>query len=135
MAADLVIVAADVAPVEVIEMFTGPAKEVILKGQYVRYNVTDGKIEKGKGTETAEARKGGIAILGANAAGITITAVRRGIIDIGDAMSALDFDADVFLSDTDGTLADTAGSVTLIVGTVVPAWNATTADKLLRIAL
>jgi hypothetical protein len=133
--ANLTIVAADVAPVEVIEAFTGPAKEAILKGQYVRYNVTDGKIELGKGTETAEARKGGIAILGANAAGITITAVRRGIIDIGDAMSALDFDADVFLSDTDGTLADTAGSVSLVVGTVVPAWNATTADKLLRIEL
>jgi hypothetical protein len=61
--------------------------------------------------------------------------VRKGWIDIGDALSALAYDADVFLSDTDGTLATTAGTVSKIIGTVVPAWGATTADKLLRVDL
>jgi hypothetical protein len=45
------------------------------------------------------------------------------------------FDADVYLSDTDGTLATTAGTTSLVVGTVVPGWAATTADKLLRVDL
>jgi hypothetical protein len=41
------------------------------------------------------------------------------------------FDAPVYLSDTDATLADTAGTVSTVIGRVVPGWNATTADKLL----
>jgi len=133
--ANLSITASDVASVEVTEQFTGPAGEVINAGQYVRYNVTTGKIELGNGTLAAEARKGGIAIDSASVAGITITAVRKGIIDVGDALSALTYDDDVFLSDTDGTLADAAGTVSLIVGTVVPVWGYTTADKNLRIDL
>ena len=131
----LTIVAADVAPVEVFEKFTGPAAEAITKGQYVRYNVSTGKIEIGNASSAEEGRNGGIAITGANAAGITITAVRKGIIDIGDAMSAMAYDADVFLSNTDGTLATSQGTGAYIVGTVVPAWGASTADKLLRVNL
>lgn len=130
--ADLTIAAA--RPVQVIEQFTGPAAEAITSGQYVRYNVTTGKVELGKGTTAAEARKGGIAVQSA-AAGETVTAVRKGDLDVGNALSALTYDDDVYLSDTDGILADAAGTVSLIVGTVVPAWGATTADKLLRVDL
>jgi len=130
---NLSITAADVAPVEVFEKFTGPAAEAITKGQYVRYNTTSGKIEIGNASSAGEGRKGGIAINGASLAGITITAVRKGIINVGDALSALAFDADVFLSNTDGTLATSQGTGAYIIGTVVPAWNATTADKLLRV--
>jgi hypothetical protein len=133
--ANLSITAGDVAAVEVIEQFTGPAAEAISAGQYVRYNTTSGKIELGKGTAAAEARKGGIAITSANAAGVTITAVRKGTVDVGDALAALTYDDDVYLSDTDGTLADAHGTVTLIVGTVVPVWGYTTADKALRVDL
>ena len=129
---DLVITA--VRPVHVIDQFTGPVAEAITIGQYVRYNVTTGKVELGKGTTAAEARKGGIAVQSA-AAGEKVTAVRKGIVDVGNALSALTYDDDVYLSDTDGTLADAAGTVSLIVGTVVPAWGATTADKLLRVDL
>lgn len=132
---DLSITATDVSPVEVIEQFTGPAAEAINAGTYVRYNVTYGTIEKGKGTETAECRKGGIAITTANAANITITAVRKGVLELGDALGDLAYDADVFLSNTDGVLATSAGSVSTIVGTVVPVWGSTTADKALRVDL
>ena len=132
--ANLGITASDVAPVEVIEQFTGPAAESINAGQYVRYNVTTGKIELGNATTAAEARSGGIAITSAGA-GETVTAVRKGIVDVGDALTALAYDADVYLSDTDGTLADAAGTVSKIVGTVVPVWGYTTADKALRVDL
>lgn len=133
--ANLTVVAAKVAPVQILEKFTGPAAEVITKGQYVRYNVTNGKIELGNATLAAEARAGGIAIEGASVAGVTVTAVRKGLVDVGDALDALTYDDDVFLSNTDGVLADVAGTVSAIVGTVVPAWGATTADKLLRVDL
>lgn len=123
-----------IRPVQVIEQFTGPAAEAITAGNYVRFSVTTGKIEKGNGTTEAEARKGGLA-LNTAAAGETVTAVRKGLVDLGNALGDLTYDDDVFLSDTDATLADTAGTVSLIVGVIVPAWGATTADKLLRLDL
>lgn len=132
--ADLSITATAVKPVLVLEQFTGPAAEDISAGQYVRYNTTSGKVELGNGTAAAEAREGGIALETVKA-GQTVTAVRQGIIDVGNALSALGFDANVYLSDTDGTLADAKGTVERIVGQVVPAWAATSADKLLRVDL
>jgi hypothetical protein len=134
--ANLTIVAADVHSVRVDGedgYITGPAAEAITAGQYVRRNVTTGHIELGNGTNAAESRDGGIALNGANIAGITITAQRTGIVDLGDALDALTYDDDVFLSDTDGTLADTAGTVSKIVGTVEPGFGTTTPDKLLRL--
>jgi hypothetical protein len=131
---NLTITATTVKPVQVLEQFTGPAGEAIAAGQYVRYNTTSGKIELGNGSSAAEARKGGLA-LGSVGAGLPVTAVRRGIVDVGEALSGMAFDADVYLSDTDGTLATTAGTTSLVVGTVVPGWAATTADKLLRVDL
>lgn len=123
-------------PVKVIEQFTGPAAQAITVGQYVRINVTNGTIELGNGTTAAEARRGGIAVKAALQAGDTITAVRKGWLDIGNAATALTYDDDVFLSNTDGTLADTAGTVSLIVGTIMPAFAVTTTyDKLLRVDL
>jgi hypothetical protein len=123
-------------PVRVIEQYTGPAAEAIAVGQYVRFNVTSGTIELGKGTTSAEARSGGIAIKAALAAGDTVTFVRKGVLDVGNALSALTYDDDVFLSDTDGTLADAAGTVSKIVATVVPGYAVTTTyDKLLRVDL
>jgi hypothetical protein len=57
-------------------------------------------------------------------------------LDVGNALSALTYDDDVFLSDTDGTLADAAGTVSKIVATVVPGYAAiATYDKLLRVDL
>jgi hypothetical protein len=45
----------------------------------------------------------------------------------------LGYDAKVYLSDTDGTLADSPGTIGRVVATVWPGWGATTADKILRV--
>lgn len=132
MAADLVIAA--IRPVVTIEQFTGPVNEAVALGQYVRINTTTGQVELGNGSSAGEARLGGLA-LHAAVIGETVTAIRKGIVDVGEALVNLTYDDDVFLSNTDGTLADTAGTTTLIVGTVCPGWAATTADKLLRLDL
>lgn len=119
---------------DLIETISGPAAETITAGQYVRLNVTTGFVELGKATITAEGRPGGIA-LNSGTANVTITVCRRGLVDMGDILGGLNFDQDVYLSDTDGRLADAPGSVTLIVGTVVPINAHTTADKVLRVDL
>ena len=133
----LTVTAADVAPVEVFEQWTGPAVEVITAGQMVRLDTATGKAALSNGTTAAEARCRGIAINGASVAGITITAVKRGVIDVGDALGDLAFDQAVYLDNTDGAMGTAAGTVSLVVGRVVPIWGAATgtADKALHIDL
>lgn len=137
--ANLSITAANVAAVStpggLYEAVTGPAAEAISAGQYCRLNVTSGTIELGNGTTAVEARSGGVAISTANAANVTITMLRKGYIDVGNALSSLAYDADVYLSNTDGTLSSSAGTVSLVVATVVPSYGATTAEKMLRVNL
>ena len=53
-------------------------------------------------------------------AGEPLTGVRGCLVD-GYDLSALDYDDPVYLSDTDGRLSDTAGTVSVLVGRVVSA--------------
>jgi hypothetical protein len=137
--AALTVVAADVALAtkggESHEIITAPAAEAITAGQIVRWTTTTGTLALGNGTTAPESQIVGVAISEANQAGITITAVRKGVVDLGDALDALAFNAVVYASDTDGTLGDAAGTVSKVVGEVIPAFGATTADKLLRVNL
>lgn len=119
-------------PVEVIEQFTGPIAEAVSEGNYVRLSTTTGFIELGNATDAAESRSGGLAING-GVAREAVTFVKKGLLDVGNALSALAYDADVYLSDTDGKLADAAGTVSKVVGTVVAGYGSTTPDKLLRV--
>lgn len=116
-------------------MEDGPVNEVVAAGVPVRIDATTGKYTPSNGTTTTEYLARGIAINTGDYANATISVIRKGIIDVGNALSALSFGATVYLSDTDGTLADAAGTQTLIVGYVVPAWGNTSADKLLLVIL
>lgn len=133
--ANLTIDATKVAPVQVIEQLTGPANAALEKGDLVRLDTTTGKFVKAQATNAGNARVCGMVITKAVAANQTVTVVRKGWLNVGDALSALNFDADVFLSDTAGTAADGAGTVSKVIGTVVPGWGATAGDRLLRIDL
>lgn len=131
--ANLTITAAEVAIVKSYQQWTAPLAETIAVGEAVRIDTSTGKITPANGTDAAESRFWGI-LASIDGAGITGTVIKEGVIDVGNALSALAFDAPVYLSDTDGTLADAAGTVTVIVGRVVPAWAAgASADKLLHI--
>lgn len=133
--ANLTIDATKVAPVQVIEQLTGPASVALEKGELVRLDTSTGKFVKALATTAPNARACGMVITKAAAAGQTVTVVRKGWVNVGDALSALNFDADVFLSDTAGLANDAAGTVSKVVGTVVPGWGATAGDRLLRIDL
>lgn len=120
--------------VESIIQMTLPAAEAITAGEAVRID-TSGKFTGANGTTTTENRIYGIATRAASA-GTAVTAVRKGVLD-GFTFSQA-YDAPIYLSDTDGTLADAAGTVSTIVGRVIPAWGqnvGTAADKLLFVDL
>lgn len=137
----LVIASADVGCLNLIEAdkLTLPAEDATLaKGQMVRINVTTGRFTLANGTSAAEARVYGMLINSANKVGDPVTAVRRGIVAVGEdaSVTGLTFDDIVYLSDTDGKLGDAAGTVSTVVGRTVPQFNGSaTAKKMLKIEL
>lgn len=122
--------------VESIVQMTLPAAEAIVAGAPVRLDTTNGKFTNANATVAAEARVYGIATKTA-AAGESLTAIRKGVMD-GFDLSALAWDADIFLSDTDGCIADAAGTVSTKIGRVIPGTATTLGtayDKLLFVDL
>lgn len=108
--------------------YTHEAEEQINAGQAYRINTTTGKATKANATVVAEAAQSAagvynsvlfVAIDGARQAGNAVTGMKTGEID-GFDLSGMAFGQAVFLSDTDGTLADTAGTISTIVGRCVP---------------
>lgn len=133
--AAITVTAADVAPAKIIEQSTGPAGEVIDAGEVVRFDATTGKYVLANGTGAATAAGPlGVAITGGTT-NIAISVLHKGYLDTGDALDALTFTAPVYLANVAGGLDSSAGSVSTVVGRVVPGWGATSADKLLRVDL
>lgn len=135
--ADIALTTADkVDVVESIIQHTAPTAEAITAGMAVRIDTTTGKFTKANGTDAAESRIYGLATKTV-AAGLPVTAIRKGVMD-GFAISGLTFDDIVYLSDTDGLLADAAGTVSVVVGRTIGGHATTTgtaADKLLFVDL
>jgi hypothetical protein len=135
--ADIALTVADrVNVVESLEQKTAPAAEAIVAGAPVRYDTATGRFTNANATVPAEARAYGLATRTVPA-GMPVTAIRRGYLD-GFDLSGLAYDADVFLSDTDGRLADAAGTESVAVGVVAPAFATTlgtAADKILYVAM
>src|SRR5690349_10471337 len=89
--------------VEVVESFeqaTLVAAESITAGAPVRIDVSAGKFTNSNAQSAAEARTYGIATKTV-IAGQGLTAIRRGVLD-GLALADLDYDENIYLSDTDG---------------------------------
>lgn len=123
-----------VSIVESVEQFDAPAGETFAVGSALRIDDTTGYATKANSTTSAEAQHEGIATLAASFANETVTILKEGVVDVGEALAGMAFGAPVYLSDTDGTYADSAGTVSTIVGHVVPGFgNASAADRLLRI--
>lgn len=115
---------------------TLPAAEAITAGMAVRYDPSTGKFTRAKGTDATEANAYGVATRTVRA-GDALTAVRKGDMDGWD-LSGLDYGDPVYLSDTDGRLADAAGTVTKLIGRVAPATATTLGtayDKILDVDL
>lgn len=86
-----------------------------------------GKWAKADGTDYEKANAYGVAIESV-LAGSPLTAVRRGLVD-GYDLSNLNYNVNLYLSDTAGALADAPGTIEKRIGFVVPVTtNSTGAD-------
>jgi hypothetical protein len=119
MALIALLTASRVDVVEAEETLTLVAAESITPGAPVRIDTTTGKFTNSNGTVAAEARTYGIAV-GTHIipAGMPVTAVRVGILDGFNFSQA--YDAAIYVSDTDGRIGDAAGTVSVVVGRVIP---------------
>jgi hypothetical protein len=105
--------------VESIQQMTLVAAEAISPGAPVRIDTTAGTATNANGTTAPEARVWGIAV-GQRAipAGMPVTVIRRGVLDGFTLTQA--YDAAIYVADTDGRLGDAAGTVSTVVGRVIP---------------
>lgn len=120
--------------VESLEQMTLAAAEAITAGAPVRLDTTTGKFTNANGTTLAEARVYGIATRTV-VAGEALTALRHGVMD-GFDVSGLDYDAGVYLSDTDGRVNNASGTIPIVLGRVVPGTATTLGtayDKLVHV--
>lgn len=134
--ADLTVVATAVAAVKVVEDFTLPTSVQVNAGQVVYLVAATGKaaLADEDGLAPLNAPRG-VAIRSGRFAGDAITFMKRGYLDLGAALDALDFGAKVYLSDTAGLLADADPGAAIVVGVVWPAFGNTAADRLLYVDL
>lgn len=130
---DLTITAAEVAPVYIIKQRTGPANEAVDAGEVVYRVAASGKLALADANVAAPANEpDGVSLTTTLQQNDTMTYVIDGIIDLGDALDGMNYGDNVYLSATAGKMADADDAGTgIVVGEVVPAWGATTADKLL----
>lgn len=136
MALISVVTAGKIEIVESIQQMTLPAAEAIVAGAPVRLDTSTGRFTNGNGTTAPEARVWGIATKSV-AAGEPVTAIRRGVLD-GFDLSSQAYDAAIYASDTDGRLGDAAGTVSTVLGRVIPGTATTLGtafDKLLSVEL
>lgn len=123
-----------ISVVESFEQIDLPATETVVAGAPVRIDSSAGTLRNGNGTTNDEADIYGLAINGATIR-MGITALRRGIVD-GFDLSALDYWSPIYVSDTDGRIADTPGTLNKAIGWVIPATAVplgTAYDKLLLV--
>lgn len=102
--------------VQSIEQHTAPALEDITAGAPVRLDPAAGTFRNGNGTTSTEADIYGIATKTVKA-GYPVTAIRKGVLD-GFVLTG-NYSSRVFVSDTDGRLADAAGTVSREMGRVI----------------
>lgn len=137
MAAISLVTAGKMNVVESIVQMTLTFAEPVAVGQAVRIDTTTGKWTLANGTAAGEARVWGI-LVSIDASGVAGTAIHTGVVD-GFDLSALAYDMPVYMSDTDGGIADDATStVDIEIGRVIPATATvigTAYDKLLQIDL
>lgn len=121
--ADLALTAAQIGVVHPgqAEVYDYIAAVAITKGQAVYIN-SDGKAALVDGSAAGTAGYRGVA-LEAAAAEVAVSVILKGAV-YGFTLSQA-YDADIYVSDTAGALADAAGTVSVLVGRVMPLTDST----------
>lgn len=137
MAGELTITATDVSLVRKIDVIEGVASVDLAAGELVRYDGSTGKLAKALATSAANlGYRIGIVIKSAKA-GRAVTALAKGEIALGNALSAVAWGAPIYASDTAAQIATSAGTVSKIIGQVEAVWSTPNGvpDKILRVDL
>lgn len=119
--------------VEVIESYPAAALVAITPGQMVKLDPSTGKVNLALSTTAPNALTIGMALSDTARQPMSPTILRRGIVDLGSALDAMNFGDVVYLNDTGGSIGTAAGTVSKPIGTVVAGYGNTTMDKFLRI--
>lgn len=130
--AAVVITPADVALIRSDNQLTAPCGVDVLAGQMVTRHLTTGLWILAS-TSVQSGKVEGMAIRSAkNGEGLTI--LKKGLISLGQALSALNFQAELYLS-TAGGIDTTAGTPSVIIGIIRAAFGSRPADHILEIDL
>lgn len=118
--ADLTLTEAQIGMVDPSKAITiqGIAAAAITAGTPFYINATTGKATAADASAAGTAGVRGIATTSVGA-GSPVTGLRKGGL-YGFDLSGEDYDAAIYLSDTAGKLADAAGTVSVVVGRVLP---------------
>lgn len=122
-----------------IDQMTLPAAEALTAGNAVRIvpsSTGAGRWTKANASDLTEGRVWGIATRTV-VAGEAVTAVRNGILD-GFDVASLAYGDPLYLSDTDGTIADSYGTVDVLIGRIVPGTATTLGtayDRLVKVEI
>lgn len=133
--ADVVLVTAGQLRVEEsLEQDTKPAGVAIAAGQSVQEDGTTGKWALADASAAGTSNPYGMAVKSVPV-GLPVTAIRRGLID-GFNLDDQDYGEQIFLSNTEGGIADAVGTTTAYVGEVTSIHThrlGGTPEKILRI--
>jgi hypothetical protein len=129
--ADIALTAAQIAAVkpEISEIIDVTLAATVTKGQALYLVAASGKYGVADANDSGKEQVRGIA-LKAGAAGETIPMLKRGPV-AGFTISGMNYDAPAYLSNTAGALADAAGTMTVVVGRVIPLNDSPTFSKVL----
>lgn len=130
----ITLAAAKVAAPIVIEQYTLPAGVDITAGQVVRLDLSTGKWALALATTAANAANSYIALSNAKA-NMACTAMKVGYLNLGTALDSMSLGDSIYLSDTAGALDTGAGTVSVLLGKVVPVWSGSAFDRLMRVQI
>lgn len=128
--ADIALTAAQIAAVkpEISEIIDVTLAATVTKGQAL-YLTSAGTYGVADANDAGKQQARGIALAG-GAAGETIPMLKRGPV-AGFTLTGQAYDAPIYLSDTAGALGDGAGTMTVVVGRVMPLNDRPTYTKVL----
>ena len=132
--ANLTVDSSKVRIVESIEQCNAVVTEGYEAGQVLGADGTTGKYSLVNASASAPVLPG-VAVNSDSAGYRAVTIIRQGIVWLGDALDSLDYGDPVYLSDTDGTLADAAGTTSVEIGVVTALHDMGSVSKALRVQL
>ncbi len=125
----------EIRVIEMGEQTSAPTDSTLALGDAARFDVTDGELTGANGTDAVEDNYFGL-VINIDAGQMVTVAGAGSLLTLGTALASLDYNATLYLSDTDKKLSGTSGdsTTTRIFGFIEAVRNQGTVYKALRIA-